>query len=94
VNSAALFPISLVNFQGRQAESRTVLGGVLEHSVLKHAKQWTGETSQLEMKMEAAGFSETTVHYVIFLKQIPLSPISARLVLTVIFACCSSLNLA
>jgi hypothetical protein len=33
--------------------------------VLKHAKQWTGETTQLEMKMEAAGFSETTVQNVI-----------------------------
>ena len=55
----------LINFQWRKAESRTVLGGVLGRRLLKDAKQWTGETSQLEMKTEEAGFSETTVHYFI-----------------------------
>lgn len=61
----AMFPIRVINFQRGKAESRTVLGGVLGRSVLKDAKQWTGETSQLVMKMEAAGFSERTVHYVL-----------------------------
>jgi len=37
----------------------------LGRRVLKDAKQWTGDTIQLEMKIEAAGFSETTEHYVI-----------------------------
>jgi len=57
-----MFPIR-VNFQRRKAESRTVLGGVLGRSVLKDAKQWTGETSQLVMKMKAAGFSETSLYF-------------------------------
>jgi hypothetical protein len=60
-----MFPIRFINFQGRKAESRTELEGVLGRSVLKYAKQWTGDASQLEMKMEEAGFSQTTVHYVI-----------------------------
>lgn len=62
MNSAPLFPIRFVNFHGRQAESQTVLGGLLGRSVLTDAKQWPSDTNQLEMKMEAAGFSETTVH--------------------------------